>query len=88
MFVVGEGETLDSSVVVEPEPSIPSEPRPVEKCLTILRDPQVRTAWKFVFKQIARLQLTPLLLKYFLTPRRAPREPRAPCILVCDPCNL
>ncbi|KAM9446256.1 3-hydroxy-3-methylglutaryl-CoA reductase a [Clarias gariepinus] len=41
MFVVGEGETMDSNVVVEPQPSIPSEPRPVETCLTILKDPQM-----------------------------------------------
>lgn len=88
MFVVGEGETLDNSVVVEPQPSISSEPRPVEKCLTILKDPQVRMAWKLIFNPIVRLQLKLLWLKYFLTSRRTPREPRAACILSCDPCNL
>ncbi|KAF5896745.1 3-hydroxy-3-methylglutaryl-coenzyme A reductase-like, partial [Clarias magur] len=41
MFLVGEEENLDSTVVVEPQPSIPSEPRPVETCLTILKDPQM-----------------------------------------------
>lgn len=44
MFVVGEGETLYSGVVVAPQTSIPTEPRPVEKCLTILKDPQVRNS--------------------------------------------
>ncbi|XP_053509966.1 3-hydroxy-3-methylglutaryl-CoA reductase a isoform X1 [Ictalurus furcatus] len=44
LFVVGEGEILDNmdnSVVDEPQPSVPSVPRPVEKCLTILKDPQM-----------------------------------------------
>ncbi|KAF4074520.1 hypothetical protein AMELA_G00240270 [Ameiurus melas] len=44
LFVVGDGEILDNmdnSVVDEPQPSIPSLPRPVEKCLTILKDPQM-----------------------------------------------
>lgn len=66
MFVLGEGETLESSVVVESQPNIPSEPRPMEKCLNILRDPQVRTAQKLIFNQI-HLQLNLLWLKYFLT---------------------
>lgn len=57
MFVVGDGETLDNSVVVEPQPSISSESRPVEKCLTILQDPQVRTAWKLIFNPTVCLQL-------------------------------
>ncbi|TSM86007.1 3-hydroxy-3-methylglutaryl-coenzyme A reductase [Bagarius yarrelli] len=43
MFLVGEEETSDSSRVVEPEPqsSISLEPRPVEMCLTILKDPKM-----------------------------------------------
>uniref|UniRef100_A0AAR2JA66 3-hydroxy-3-methylglutaryl-coenzyme A reductase n=1 Tax=Pygocentrus nattereri TaxID=42514 RepID=A0AAR2JA66_PYGNA len=37
-FVVGEEESLDSAAVEQPQPNIPSKPRPVDECLTILKN--------------------------------------------------
>lgn len=41
-FVLGEDETLENADVSEPAISVPAEPRPVEDCLSILKDPEVR----------------------------------------------
>ncbi|XP_062873518.1 3-hydroxy-3-methylglutaryl-CoA reductase a [Trichomycterus rosablanca] len=40
-FVVGEEENFDSADVEESQPSVPLEPRPVDACLTILKNPQM-----------------------------------------------
>uniref|UniRef100_A0A8B9KTA9 3-hydroxy-3-methylglutaryl-coenzyme A reductase n=1 Tax=Astyanax mexicanus TaxID=7994 RepID=A0A8B9KTA9_ASTMX len=40
-FVVGDEESLDSPIVEELQPTIPQEPRTVDECLTILRNPEM-----------------------------------------------
>ncbi|XP_030647877.1 3-hydroxy-3-methylglutaryl-CoA reductase a [Chanos chanos] len=41
MFVLGGEETPEAPAVVEAELSLPSEPRPVEECLSILKNPEM-----------------------------------------------
>lgn len=45
LFSVGEVEKTEAQrerAAAESQPSLPSEPRPVEECLSILRSPEVR----------------------------------------------
>lgn len=50
-FVVGENESLDSAAVEDSQPSVPSEPRPVDTCLAILKNPQVKLMLDIMFRQ-------------------------------------
>lgn len=61
-FVLGEDATQENADVPEPAISVPAEPRPVEECLSILKNPDVRA-----LLNIPAILL--LLLFFFPTPR-------------------
>lgn len=48
-FVLGEDETQEIADVSEPVIDVPAEPRPVEDCLSILKNPDVRALSNMLF---------------------------------------
>lgn len=85
-FVLGEDETQEIVDVSEPVIDVPAEPRPVEDCLSILKNPDVRA--------LSNIPAILFLLLFFLSYIKIKSgftvglKPVVIFYLRVDPCNL